>query len=138
AFLEAHLTAGDCRPVPLLVLVEELRVDSLPFARDDREPPPDVRRYGNEPRRRRELAARTAAHAAARRGGDARALAVEVGVEQAVQRDDALRVGGGFRDEVDDDAGLFAGVDPHDPADPLLVDAAARGGGEVHTDGRPR
>ena len=41
-------------------------------------------------------------------------------------------------DEVDDDAGLLARVDAHDPADPLLVDAAGRRRREVHADGRAR
>jgi hypothetical protein len=37
-------------------------------------------------------------------------------------------------DEVDDDAGFLARMHPHDPADPLLVDAAARGRREMHAD----
>ena len=56
ALVEADLAAGDRRPEPLLVVVEELRVDALPLALDDREPAGDVRGDRNEPRRRRELA----------------------------------------------------------------------------------
>ena len=49
-----------------------------------------------------------------------------------MQRDDAVGVRRALLDEVDDDAGLLARVQAHDPADPLLVDAPARGRGEVH------
>ena len=84
------------------------------------------------------FAPRAALLASARGGRDARALAVEVGVEERVQRDDALVVRRRLRHEVDDDAGLLARVDAHDPADPLLVDAARRRRREVHADGRAR
>ena len=92
----------------------------------------------NEPRHRGELAPRASLLSPARRGRDAGTLAVEVGVEQGVERDDALVVGRPLRDEVDDDAGLLARVDAHDPSDPLLVDAARRRRREVHADGRAR
>ena len=82
-----------------------------------------VRGDRDEPRRRRELAAGAALLAPARGRRDARALAVEVGVEQRVQRHDALVVRRALRDEVDDDARLLARMRPHDPADALLVDA---------------
>ena len=39
--------------------------------------------------------------------------------------------------EIDHDARLLAAVQAHDPADPLLVDAAAGGRRQVHADGRP-
>ena len=71
-------------------------------------------------------------------GRDAGALAVEVGVEQRVERDHALVVGRALGHEVDDDARLLARVHAHDPADALLVDAARRGRREVHADGRAR
>ena len=54
-------------------------------------------RHGDEPRDRRQLAARAALLAAARRGRDARSLAVEVGAEEPVQRDDAVVVRRGLR-----------------------------------------
>ncbi len=136
ALVEADLPAGDRGPEPLLVLVEVLRVDPLPLALDDGEAPGDVRSDRDEPRHRRELAARAALLAAARRGRDARSLAVEVGGEQGVERDDALVVGRRLRDEVDDDARLLARVDAHDPADPLLVHAARGRRRQVHADGR--
>ena len=128
------LAPGDRRPVALLVLVEVLRVDALPLPLDDADAAANVGRDRHEPRRRREAAARAALRAAARRRGDARALAVEVGVEQRVERDDALVVGRALRDEVDDDARLLARMDAHDAADPLLVDAPRRGRREVHAD----
>ena len=134
--VEADLAARDRRPEALLVLVEELGVDPLPLALDHGEPARDVRRHRDEPRRRREAAACAALDAAARRRGDAGALAVEVRVEQRVERDDALAVRGGLRDEVEDHTGLLARVRAHDPADPLLVDAPRRGRREVHADCR--
>ena len=91
ALVEADLAAGDRRPEALLVLVEVLRVDPLPLALDDGEPAGDVGRDRNEPRDRRELAAGAALLPAARGGRDARALAVEVGVEEGVQRDRRAR-----------------------------------------------
>ena len=138
ALVEADLATGDRRPEALLVVVEELRVDALPLALDDREPPGDVLGDRDEPRRRRELAAGPARGAPARGGRDARALAVEVRVEQRVERDDALGVRRALRHEVDDDARLLARVRAHDPADPLLVDALRCRRGEVHADGRAR
>ena len=51
---------------------------------------------------------------------DACTLAVEVGAEQRVQRDDAFAVRRPLRDEVDDDTRFLPRVDTHDPADALL------------------
>ncbi len=136
--VEAQLPSGDRRPVALLVVVEELRVDSLPLALDHSEPARDVGGHRDEPRRRREMATSSALHPAARRRRDACALAVEVGVEQRVERDDPLVVRGRLRREVDDDPRLLAWVRPHDPADSLLVHALRRRRCEVHADGRAR
>ena len=108
----------------------------MPLACDHAEPALDIRRHRDEPRHRGELPARTPLLPSPRRRRHAGALAVEVRVEQAVQRDDALVVRRRLRDEVHDDAGLLARVDPHDPSDPLLVHALAGGRREVHADGR--
>ena len=77
-----------------------------------------------------------AAAAAPHRADDDRAAAVDVAVEQAVQGDDGLVVGGGRVDEVDHQARLLAGVAAGDSPDALLVDAAGGGRGQVHADGR--
>ncbi len=138
ALVEADLASRDRGPEALLLGVEVLGIDPLPLALDDVESTRDVGGDWHEPRHRRELAARPALLAPARCGRDARALAVEVGVEQRVQRDDALGVGRALRDEIDDHAGFFPGMDAHDPADALLVDAPRRGRSEVHADGRAR
>ena len=138
ALVEADLASGDRRPEALLVLVEVLRVDPLPLALDDGEPPRDVGRDGDEPRDRRELPAGAALLAPPRRGRDAGALAVEVGVQERVQRDDAVVVRRGLGHEVDDDAGFLARVHAHDAADALLVDAARGRRREVHANGRAR
>ena len=55
-----------------------------------------------------------------------------------MQGHDALAVRGALADEVDDDAGLLARMQAHDPADPLLVDAPACRRGKVHDDRRAR
>ena len=138
ALVEPDLAPGDGRPEALLVVVEEARVDALPLPLDHGEPARHVLRHRHEPRGRREAAPGAAGGAAAGRRRDAGTLTVEVGVEQRVERDDALGVGGALRDEVDDDARLLARVRAHDPADPLLVDPLGRGGREVHADGGAR
>ena len=98
----------------------------------------DVGRDRDEPVRRRQLAAGAPLRPPPRRRRDPRALPVEVGVEQRVERDDALGVRRALRDEVDDDPRLLARMDAHDPADPLLVDALRGRRREVHDDGRAR
>src|SRR5207249_20076 len=108
ALVEADLPAGDPRPVALLLVVEETRIDALPFADDHGEAAADVGRHRNEPGRRRQAAARAALHAAARSGSDTGALAIEVCVEQRMERDDALGVRRALRNEVDHDAGFLA------------------------------
>ena len=134
--VEAHVAPGDRGPVELLVVVEVARVGPLPFARDHGEPALHVRGHRHEPRRRRQFPAGPALDTASRRRGDPRALAVEVGVQQAVQRDDALVVRRALGREVDHHARLLARVHAHDPADPLLVDASRGGRGKVHADRR--
>ena len=74
---------------------------------------------------------------AAHRADHDRAATVDVAVEQAVQGDDRLVVGRRGVDEVDHQAGLLAGGAAGDAADPLLVDAARGGRGQVHADRRP-
>ena len=138
AVLEADLPAGDDRPDLLLLVVEVARIDALPLALDHGDAAAHVGRDRDEPRSRSQLAAGAALHPAARGGGDARPLAVEVGVEQRVQRDDALVVRRALRDEVDDDSCFLARVRAHDAADPLLVDALRRGRRQVHDDRRAR
>src|SRR5262249_37297669 len=115
-----------------------LRIDALPLPLDDADAAADVRRDRHEPRSRSEAATGATLRAAAWGRRHTRTLAVEVGVEQRVQRDDALVVGRALRDEVHDDPGFLPRVEAHDAADPLLVDAARRGGSEVHADGRAR
>src|SRR5262249_53352074 len=90
ALVEAHLAACDRGPVLLLVVVEVLRIDALPLAGDDAEAAPNVGCDGNEPGHRRKLAASPALEASPRGWSDARSLPVKVGIEQAVERDDAL------------------------------------------------
>ena len=69
---------------------------------------------------------------------DDRAAAVDVAVEQLVQRHDRLVVRGRRVHEVDDDARLLARVAAGDATDALLVDALRSGRREVHADGRAR
>src|SRR6187551_381570 len=58
ALVEPDLAPGDRRPEPLLVVVQEPRVDALPLALDDGEPAGDVLRDRDEPRSGREAPAR--------------------------------------------------------------------------------
>ena len=67
-----------------------------------------------------------------------RAFAVEVRVEQRVERDHAVVVRRALGDEVDDDARFLARMHAHDPADALLVDAARGRRREVEADGGAR
>ena len=77
-----------------------------------------------------------AAAAAAHRPDDDRAAAVDVAVEQRVQRHDRVVVLGRRVDEVDHDPGLLARVAAGDAADALLVDALGGGRRQVHADRR--
>ncbi len=101
---------------------------------DHRDAAAYVGRDRDEPRSRRELAAGASLDAPARRRGHPCARPVEVRVEQRMEGDRALVVGRRVRDEVDHDPGFLARVHPHDPADALLVDTAARGRREMHAD----
>ena len=92
ALVVAQLAAGDARPQLLLVPRKPRGVDALPLPRDHGEPAARVGRDGYEPARRRELAARTPLDPASRGRCDAGAGTVEVGVDQAVQRDRPLAV----------------------------------------------
>ena len=84
------------------------------------------------------LDAQPAAAAAAHRSDDDRAAAVDVAVEQLVQRHDRLVVHRRRMDEVDHDARLLAGMAPGDAPDALLVHPPRGGRREVHADGRAR
>ena len=136
-----ELAGGDRGPGPLLVERQLRGVDVLPLARDDADPALRIVRHRDDPvgllhDRPRGLAAASAA--ARRRRRHEAAGPVGVDVEQRVERDDPLGVRRPDLGEVDDDAGLLAPVQAHDPADPLLVHPPARGRREVHAHGRPR
>ena len=84
------------------------------------------------------LDANPPAASAPHRADDDRAAAVDVAIEQRVQRDDGIVVLGGGMDEVDDDPRLLARVPAGHAADALLVDALGGGRRQVHADRRPR
>ncbi len=67
-----------------------------------------------------------------------RAAAVDVAVEQRVQRHDRVVVLGRRVHEVDDEPRLLARVAAGDAPDALLVDALGGGRSEVHADGGAR
>ena len=118
----------DHRPRPLLVQRQLRGVDQLPLARDDRDPPLRIVRHRHDPGRFLDDRPGRLAAARRRRGGGGVTSAagpVGVDVEQRVQRDGALGVRRAGLGEVDDDAGLLAPVQAHDPARP----AAGRRGG---------
>ena len=122
------------RPHVLLAVVEELDGDPPELALEDLVPPVLVGRDGDDA----PLDAHAPAAAAADRADDDRAAAVDVAVEERVQRDDRVVVLRRGMDEVDDDARLLAGMAARDAADALLVDALRRGRREVHADRRAR
>ena len=126
--------AGQRGPLDLLAVVEVLDGDPPQLALEDLDPPVLVRRH----RQHAALDAQAPAAAAAHRADDDRAAAVDLAVEQRVQRDDRVVVLRRRMDEVDDDAGLLARMPARDAADALLVDALRRGRREVHADRRAR
>ena len=128
-----HPGAGERRPGVLLGVVEVLDRDPPQLALEHREPALGV---GGD-RDDAALDPDPAPAAAAHRADDDRAAAVDVAVEQAVQRDDRLVVGGRRVDEVDHQPRLLARVAAGDAADALLVDAPRGGRREVHADRRP-
>ena len=65
-----------------------------------------------------------------------RSAAIDISVEQAVQGDDRLVMGGGGVDEIDHDSGFLARVATGDSTDPLLVDPPRSGRRKVHANGR--
>ena len=135
ALVEADLPTGNSGPEALLFVVEKFRIDPLPFALDHREPADDVRCHRDEPWRGRQPPPCATLLPPPRCRSDPGAFAVEVRVEQGVERDHPIVVCRAFGDEVDDDACFLARVHPHDPADALLVDAARGGRREVEADG---
>ena len=126
--------AGERRPHVLLAVVEVLDRDPPQLALEDLEPPLLLGAH----RQHAPLHAHPPPAPAAHRPDDDRAAAVDVAVEQRVQRDDRVVVLGGGVDEVDDQARLLAGVAARDAPDALLVDALGGGRREVHADGRAR
>ena len=118
----------------LLAVVEVLDGDPPQLALEDREAPLLLRAH----RQHAALDAHPPAAAAADRADDDRAAAVDVAVEQRVQRHDRVVVLGGGVHEVDDQPRLLARVAAGDAPDALLVDALGGGRREVHADGRAR
>ena len=121
-------------PLDLLAVVEVLDGDPPQLALEDLDAPVLVR--GD--RHHAALDAQPPPAAAAHRADDDRAAAVDVAVQQRVQRHDRVVVLGRRVDEVDDDARLLARMAARDAADALLVDALGGGRGEVHADGGAR
>ena len=129
-----HARAGQRGPLDLLAVVEVLDGDPPQLALEDLDPAVLVGGHGEHAA----LDAQPAAAAAAHRADDDRAAAVDVAVQQRVQRHDRVVVLGRRMHEVDDDARLLARLAAGDAADALLVDAPRGGRREVHADGRAR
>ena len=129
-----HPGAGDRRPDVLLAVVEVLDVDPPQLALEHLVPAVLVGGH----RQHAALHAHLAAAAAADRPDDDRPAAVDVAVQQRVERDDRVVVTGAGVDEVDDHARLLAGVAARHAAHALLVDPLGGGRREVHADGRAR
>ena len=126
--------AGERRPHVLLAVVEVLDRDPPQLALEYLCAPLGIRRDRQHPALDPHPAAATAAH----RTDDDRAAAVDVAIEQRVQRHDRVVVLGRRMDEVDDDPRLLARVPAGDAPDALLVDALGGGRRQVHADRRAR
>src|SRR5512133_2317719 len=98
-------------------MIEVLDRDPPELALQDAEAPVRIVRDGDHALLDPDPAAAAAAH----RADHDRAAAIDVAVEQAVQGDDGLVVGGGRVDEVDHQAGLLTRLAAGDPSDALLV-----------------
>ena len=129
-----HARAGERGPQVLLAVVEVLDGDPPQLALEDREPPLLLGAHGQHAA----LHAHPPAAPAAHRTDHDRPAAVDVAVEQRVQRHDRIVVLGGRVHEVDDQARLLARMATGDAADALLVDALGGGRREMHADGRAR
>jgi hypothetical protein len=116
--------AGQRRPHVLLAVVEVLDRDAPQLALEDLVTALFLRRDRDDAA----LDAHAAPAAAAHRPDDDRAAAVDVAVQQRVQRHDGVVVLGRRVDEVDDDARLLAGCRRVTRPDALLVDALGRVG----------
>jgi len=131
--VRGNARAGQRRPHVLLAPRQVLDGDPPQLTLEDHRASIRVRGHGEHS----PLHAQPAPAPAAHRPDDDRAAAVDVAVEQAVERDHRVVVRGRRVDEVDDDPGLLAGRPSRDAADALLVDALGGGGRQVHADGRP-
>ena len=118
----------------LLAVVEVLDGDPPQLALEDREAALLLRAH----RQHAPLDAHPPPAPAPHRADDDRATAVDVAVEQRVQRHDRVVVLGRGVDEVDDQARLLAGVTAGHAPDALLVDPLGGRRREVHADGRAR
>jgi len=126
--------SGQGSPDVLLAVVEMLNRDPPELALEDAEAPLLLRAH----RQHAALHAHPAPASAAHWADNDRAAAVDVAVEQRMQRDNRIVVLGGGVHEVDNEAGLLARVAAGDAPDALLVDALGSRRREVHADGSPR
>src|ERR1700710_22216 len=118
------------RPRVLLAVVEVLDGDPPQLALEDGEAPLLLGADGQHAALDAHPPPAPAAHGA----DDDRAAAIDVAVEQRVQRHDGVVVLRPRVDEIHDEACLLAGMAARDAPDALLVDALRRGRGEVHAD----
>ena len=129
-----HARAREHRPRLLLAPAQVLHGDPPQLALEDLRAPLAVRRDRHDPA----LHAQPAAASAPHRAHHDRAAAVDVAVEQRVQRHDRVVVRRRRVDEVHDDPRLLAGRAPRDAPHALLVDALRGRRRQVHADRRPR
>ena len=108
----------------LLAIVKVLHGDAPELPLEHRETPLLLGAHGKDTALDAHPAPASAPHGA----DDDRAAAVDVAVQQGMQRDDGIVVLGRGMHEVDDQAGLLARVATCDAPDALLVDALGRCG----------
>ena len=129
-----HARAGQRRPHVLLAVVEVLDGDPPQLALEDLEAPLLLGAH----RQHAPLHAHPPPAPAAHRPDDDRPAAVDVAVEQRVQRHDRVVVLGRGVHEVDHQPRLLAGMAAGDAPDALLVDALGGRRRQVHADRRAR
>ena len=129
-----HAGTGQCRPHVLLAVVEVLDGDPPQLALEHREPPLLLRAHRQHPA----LHAHPPPAPTPDRSDHDRPTAVDVTIEQRVQRHDRIVVLGRGVHEVHDKPRLLAGVATGHAPDALLIDAFGGRRREVHAHGRPR
>ncbi len=131
---QCHPRSGQRRPLHLLTPIEVLDGNAPELTLEDFDPPVGIGRH----RQHAALDPQSPSAATPYGADHDRPAAVDLAVEQRVQRHDWIVVLGSGMDEVHDDARLLAGVASRHAAHTLLIDPLGRRRRQVQADGRAR